>query len=123
MLASILKLIFILFVPGVLAYIILLHLSRNLMIIRINSKRVIARAIEWASKDRKKPICFMLKCPKCHEEQWANIKHLYIGCDNTKNNYRCRYCDNGIARKRKYGEDPLPPKKFFPKTPGWRSIL
>lgn len=94
------------------------------MVVRVNRRKIVAKAIEWADKKHKKPIGFMLKCPHCHEKQWAHIKQFYIGCDGTKNNYRCKRCGIGLARKRKWGKGvyPSPQNGFFPRSPGWRSI-
>jgi hypothetical protein len=94
------------------------------MVIRVNHKKTIAKAVEWADKKRKKPIGFMLKCPYCHKSQWVHKKQLYIGYNGTKNNHRCKHCRIGLARIRKFGDPTYlaPQDGFFPRSPGWRSI-
>jgi hypothetical protein len=115
-------LLLILLIPGALiVFAALLLALRNLMVIRVNHKRTVAKAIEWTDSSKKTPIGFILKCPHCRRKQWANKKELYVGFDGTKNNYRCKRCGVGLA-KRHHNEYPTPSHGFSPKCPGWRSI-
>lgn len=91
------------------------------MVVLVYRRRTVAKAIEWSDQDRKHPVGFLLKCPHCRKEQWANKKEFYIGYDGTKNNYRCKKCGRGLAPRR-YHEYPTPSHGFSPKCPGWRSI-
>ena len=94
------------------------------MVIRVNHKKTFGKIIEWADQAKKVPIAFILKCPHCRKEQWAHKKHLYIGYNNSKNNYRCKYCGVGLAKKRLNSDEGYsgPSNGFYPKCPGWRSI-
>lgn len=95
------------------------------MVIRINHKKVIGKAIEWSDKARKQPICFIAKCPYCLEKQWIRKQELYTAHNNTKNNHRCYSCGVGAAPKRLFkGPDyiEVPFKGLKPRNPGWRSV-
>lgn len=94
------------------------------MVIRVNRKRAIAKAVEWSDQDRNNPIGFYLKCPHCRKEQWAGKKEFYLGIDGAKNNYRCKKCGKGLAKRRlsHHKGYPEPSHGFAPKCPGWRSI-
>ena len=95
------------------------------MVIRVNHKKVIAKAIEWADRERKNPIAFLFKCPYCRRDQWAHKKQLYIAYNGTKNHRRCKYCNIGLAKRgesREATRSKAPYKGFTPKSPGWSSI-
>lgn len=91
------------------------------MVIQINHKKVIGKAIEWSDKVRSDPIAFIIKCPFCSEKQLVFKKSLYVGVNNSKNNHRCKICGEGIKKKRMWG-DSKPKIPFEPRLPGWRSL-
>lgn len=91
------------------------------MIIKINHHKVIGKAIEWSDRTRSNPIAFIIKCPFCKEKQSVFKKAFYIGVDNSKNNCCCRFCGEGLEKKRMWG-DSNPKSLFKPRLPGWKSF-
>lgn len=94
------------------------------MAILVNHKIAIGKPIQWSDRTRKKPVCYMLKCPWCREEQWVSVSRLYVGSDGSKNNHQCKHCGAGTEPRGGWDKRKAEPEDVFkPKCPGWRSIL
>jgi hypothetical protein len=116
----------ILLIPGALIFCALLFpLSAAWMIIRVGNKRTVARTIEWADAKRKNPVCFILKCPHCREEQWVRKDALYRSTNGTLNNHKCISCGKGAERRKLWADRQKEQKAkmdlFQPRNPGWKS--
>lgn len=98
---------------------------KDYYIIKIGEKFASAKAIEWKTQLKLIPYGFQVTCPHCRKEQWFRKEQLYIGWDNSKNNYRCKHCKVGKSPKRLWSDKGYQTNhpQFKPKTPGWRSIF
>ena len=117
----------ILLIPGAWIFCVLLFpLLGACVIIRIREKRTLARTVEWSDAKRRTPICFILKCPHCHEEQWVRKEELYRSTNGTQNNHRCSKCGLGAQKKMLWADKEKEKQenigKFKPRNPGWKSI-
>lgn len=106
------------------------------MRVRFGLKLVTVEPIEWASRDRKKIVAFMIRCPGCKSNRWGRKTDLYLAADGSNNNFKCKNCGYGRPRMR-FWNDPKPKLKpkvvvvvkdlefkhsFAPKGLGWRNL-